>query len=93
MLEIKLQTSPTIDLGLVEPTSPALLDSRKLGDFHPRHCDTRYAIFYAVTDGKTVTLSHVLVTTGEMFFTRFRKFGGKVINGKLQIPLPRDFFA
>ncbi|WP_175781026.1 restriction endonuclease [Burkholderia anthina] len=93
LLEIKLQTSPTIDLGLVEPTSQALLDSRKLGDFHPRHCDTRYAIFYAVTDGKTVTLSHVFVTTGEMFFTRFRKFGGKVINGKLQIPLPRDFFA
>ncbi|CAG9223722.1 Restriction endonuclease [Paraburkholderia tropica] len=93
LLEIKLQTSPTIDLGLVEPTSQAPLDIQKLGRDHPRHCDTRYAIFYAITDGKTVTLTHLFVTTGEMFFTRFRQFGGKVINGKLQIPLPRDFFA
>lgn len=93
LLEIKLQTSPTIDLGLVEPSSQALLDVQKLGNDHPRHCDTRYAIFYAVTDGKMVTLTHLFVTTGEMFFTRFRQFGGKVINGKLQIPLPRDFFS
>lgn len=93
LLEIKLQTSPTIDLGLVEPTSQALLDVQKLGDTHPRHCDTRYAMFYAATDGKTVTLTHLFVTTGEKFFTRFRQFGGKVINGKLQIPLPRAFFA
>ena len=50
-------------------------------------------MFYAVTDGKTVTLTHLFVTTGEKFFTRFRQFGGKVINGKIQIPLPRNFFA
>lgn len=93
LLEIKLQTSPTIDLGLVEPSSEELMDAQKLGDMQPRHCDTRYAMFYAVTDGKTVTLTHLFVTTGEKFFTRFRKFGGKVINGKIQIPLPRNFFA
>lgn len=93
LLEVKLQSSPTIDLGLVEPSSEELLDVQKLGDTQPRHCDTRYAMFYAVTDGKTVTLTHLFVTTGEKFFTRFRKFGGKVINGKIQIPLPRDFFA
>ena len=93
LLEIKLQTSPTIDLGLVEPSSEEFLDVQKLGDTQPRHCDTRYAMFYAVTDGKTVTLTHLFVTTGEKFFTRFRKFGGKVINGKIQIPLPRNFFA
>ncbi len=93
LLEVKLQTSPTIDLGLVEPSSEEFLDVQKLGDNQPRHCDTRYAMFYAVTDGKTVTLTHLFVTTGEKFFTRFRKFGGKVINGKIQIPLPRDFFA
>jgi hypothetical protein len=93
LLEIKLQTSPTIDLGLVEPSSEELIDTQKLGDMQPRHCDTRYAMFYAVTDGKTVTLTHLFVTTGEKFFTRFRKFGGKVINGKIQIPLPRNFFA
>jgi hypothetical protein len=93
LLEIKLQTSPTIDLGLVEPSSEEFLDVQKLGDTQPRHCDTRYAMFYAVTDGKTVTLTHLFVTTGEKFFTRFRKFGGRVINGKIQIPLPRNFFA
>lgn len=93
LLEVKLQTSPTIDLGLIEPSSEDLLDVQKLGATQPRHCDTRYALFYATTDGKTVTLTHLFVTTGEKFFTRFRKFGGKVINGKIQIPLPRDFFA
>ena len=93
LLEVKLQTSPTIDLGLVQPSSEEFLDVQKLGGVQPRHCDTRYAMFYAVTDGKTVTLTHLFVTTGEKFFTRFRKFGGKVINGKIQIPLPRDFFA
>lgn len=93
LLEIKLQTSPTIDLGVVEPSSEELLDAQKLGDLQPRHCDTRYAMFYAMTDGNTVTLTHLFVTTGEKFFTRFPKFGGKGINGKIQIPLPRNFFA
>ena len=93
LLEVKLQTSPTIDLGLVEPSSEDFLDVQKLGDTLPRHCDTRYAMFYARTDGRTVTLTHLFVTTGEKFFTRFSKFGGKVINGKIQIPLPRNFFV
>lgn len=93
LLEVKLQTSPTIDLGLVEPSSEEFLDVQNLGGFQPRHCDTRYAMFYAETDGSTVKLTHLFVTTGEKFFSRFRKFGGKVINGKIQIPLPRDFFA
>jgi hypothetical protein len=93
LLELKLQTSPTIDLGLVEPSSEDLLDVSKLGNTQPRHCDTRYALFYAETDGTTVKLTHLFVTTGEKFFSRFRKFGGKGVNGKIQIPLPRDFFA
>jgi hypothetical protein len=93
LLELKLQTSPTIDLGLVEPSSQEYLDVQSLGFTQPRHCDTRYAIFYGQTDGRIVTLTHLFVTTGAMFFTRFRKFGGKTINGKIQIPLPRDFFA
>lgn len=93
LLELKLQTSPTIDLGLVEPCSEDYLDVQSLGGTQPRHCDTRYALFYAVTNGQTVTLTHLFVTTGERFFTRFRQFGGNVINGKIQIPLPRNFFA
>lgn len=93
LLEIKLQTSPTIDLGLVEPSGQDSLDVQNLGDTQPRHCDTRYAMFYAKSDGRTVRLTHLFVTTGEKFFTRFQKFGGKVINGKIQIPLPRGFFS
>ena len=92
LLEIKLQTSSTIDLGLVDPSSEDFLDISQLGDTQLRHCDTRYAIFYAITDGETVELTHIVVTTGEKFFTRFRKFGGKIINGKIQIPLPKNFF-
>lgn len=93
LLEIKLQTSPTIDLGLIEPNSQEYLDIQQIEGTKIRHCDTRYAVFYASTNGKTVTLTHVFLTTGEKFFTRFRQFGGNVINGKIQIPLPRYFFS
>ncbi|MEK7322093.1 MAG: restriction endonuclease [Pseudomonadota bacterium] len=93
LLEVKLQTSPTIDLGLVLPSSKDHLDIRQLGNYQPRHCDTRYVMFYANTDGITVTLTHLFVTTGADFFTRFKRFEGKIANGKIQLPLPRNFFA
>jgi hypothetical protein len=93
LLEVKLQTSPTIDLGLVLPSSYESLDIQQLGNYHPQHRDTRYALFYAKTDGKRVTLTHLFVTTGADFFTRFRRFEGKTINGKIQIPLPKNFFS
>lgn len=93
LLEVKLQTSPTIDLGLVLPNSQGALDIRQIGDCHPKHCDTRYALFYARTDGRQVTLTHLFVTTGADFFTRFRRFEGKVTNKKIQIRLPRNFFG
>lgn len=92
LLEVKLQTSPTIDLGLVRPDSEEALDVPKIEGRQIRHCDVRYALFYAVTDGENVTLTHLFLTTGEKFFTRFPQFQGKVLNRKLQIPLPADFF-
>lgn len=92
LLEVKLQTSPTIDLGLVLPNSEDRLDIKQLGLHHPRHCDTRYAMFFADTDGQRVSLTHLFVTNGADFFGRFRRFEGKVSNGKIQIPLPRYFF-
>lgn len=52
----------------------------------------RYAIFAAQTDGSMVTLTRLYLTTGSDFFTRFPQFQGRVLNRKLQIPLPRDFF-
>ncbi len=92
LLEVKLQTSPTIDLGLVCPNSREALDVPKIEGQRIRHCDVRYALFCAITDRDNVTLTHFFLTTGEKFFTRFPQFQGKVLNRKLQIPLPADFF-
>jgi len=92
VLEVKLQTAPTIDLGLVCPDSQAPLDIPKLRGNQLRHCDVRYALFYATTNGATVAITHFFLTTGEAFFSRFPRFQGKVLNKKLQIPLPTDFF-
>ncbi len=93
LLEVKLQLSTTIDLGLVQPSSVEPLDVDALAEGSVRHCDIRYAIFGAKTDGRKVTLTCLVLTTGEAFFTRFPAFGGRVLNKKLQIPLPRDFFG
>ncbi len=92
LLEIKLQTSPTIDLGLILPNSTEPLAVPDLGSAQPRHRDVRYAVFCGKTDGVKVTLTHLFVTTGEAFFRQFRRFEGNVKNGKLQIPLPGNFF-
>ncbi len=92
LLEVKLQTSSTIDLGLISPDSNEALDTPPMGETQMRSCDCRYAIFAARTDGEMVTLERVYVTTGESFFARFPRFGGKIVNRKIQIPLPADFF-
>lgn len=92
LLEVKLQTSPTIDLGLVCPDSTEVLDTPQIGGAQIRHCDVRYALFYATVEGDNVCLTHLFLTTGEGFFSRFPRFEGKVLNKKLQIPLPASFF-
>jgi hypothetical protein len=92
LLEIKLQTAATVDLGLVTPDSKNPLDVSPICGFHARHCDVRYLVFCGAIDGSRVTLTHQILTTGEGFFTRFVQFRGKVVNRKLQIPLPRTFF-
>lgn len=92
LLEVKLQTSPTVDLGLVKPDSEEALDVTKIEGRQIRHCDVRYALFYAATDGKVVTLTHLFLTTGERFFTRIPQCQGKVLSKKLQILLPVNFF-
>lgn len=93
LLEVKLQTAATIDLGLVRPDSEALLDLPQLRGRQMRHCDVRYAVFYASTDTVTVTLQSLFLVTGRRFFTRFTPFGGKMLNKKLQIRLPSSFFG
>ena len=88
LLEIKLQTSPTIDLGLVLPTSK--LEIKDIEQF--RHCDVRYVIFYGNIDGSNVILTKLLMCSGEKFFDHFSQFEGSVLNTKIQIPLPKNFF-
>jgi len=91
LLEVKLQMSPTIDLGLICPNSKEPL-SLIISDNKVRHCDVRYALFYGKTKGGKVTLTNVYLTTGKDFFSRFPQFQGKVINKKIQMPLPTNFF-
>lgn len=93
LLEVKLQTSPTIDLGLVTPDNVHALDVPMLNGQQVRYCDVRYALFYANTDGREVVLTHFYLTTGQSFFNRFPQFQGKVLNKKLQIHLPSSFFG
>src|SRR5208282_4571418 len=92
LLEVKLQTSQTIDLGLVRPNSTEPLDVPMIRGVQMRHCDARYAIFYARLQARRVTITHAFLTTGKDFFERFPQFQGKVLNKKLQIPLPSGFF-
>lgn len=89
LLEIKLQTSPTIDLGLVCPDSTEPIDDLPMF----RHCDVRYAVFYGSLVPLGVQLNHVILSTGADFFDYFQLFGGLVTNRKYQIPLPADFFS
>jgi hypothetical protein len=92
LLEIKLQTASTIDLGLVCPDSSEPLDVPQIENIQIRHCDTRYAIFCAKIENGYVHITHLILATGQDFFKRFPGFGGKILNRKLQIPLPADFF-
>lgn len=93
LLEVKLQSSPTIDLGHVLPTSKAPVGVGPLSGFTPRHCDTRYAVFYGEIRGDHVHLTDLHLVTGSTFFSRFRQFGGLKINGKRQMLLPRSLFG
>ena len=89
-LEVKLQMSPTIDLGLVAPSSGE--PAEELGD-DLRHCDVRYAVVYGEPAPPAgVLVTGVVVATGEHFFDEFQLFGGLVQNRKLQIPLPASIF-
>lgn len=92
LLEVKLQMAPTIDLGLVSPAREAPLDEPQILGRQARACDVRYALFSAQSDGHVVTRTRLYLTTGRDFDDRFPQFRGQVLNRKLQIRLPRDFF-
>lgn len=88
LLEVKLQTAPTIDLGLVCPDSTE--EVAAIPDF--KHCDVRYAVFYGTLVGDAVRLNHLILATGEEFFSFFQRFEGNIKNTKIQLHLPSDFF-
>ena len=88
LLELKLQTSPTVDLGLITPGS-----LEKLPHFHGLHfADIRYGIFYGTKVGDKIRLDHFVLTTGADFFCFFKRLEGNVVNKKNQIRLPKGFF-
>lgn len=92
ILEVKTQTSPTIDLGLHNPTDKAtVLETEHL---NVKTTDVRYAIFDCTTlNGSTsFRVDALYLVTGEDFNSHFPLFRGKVQNKKIQLPLPPDFF-
>lgn len=89
--EIKLQTSPTIDLGLHSPLDHAEIFSVDGQTFHSE--DVRYIVFDASLHGSSLCLDNLYVVSGQDFESAFPLFKGKVQNAKLQIPLPKDFFG
>ena len=87
LLEIKLQTSPTIDLGLVLPNSNEPLLLPEIGGVIIKHSDIRYAIFYANIDISRVIIRNVFVTTGEAFFQDFPNSKEKLLTGSCKFQL------
>ncbi len=90
LLEIKLQTSPTIDLGLHSPEDGKAIVQIEGTTFCSY--DIRYAIFNGVVNGNLVELRNLYLVTGEDFTNYFPLFQGKGTNKKIQIPLPHNFF-
>lgn len=91
MIEVKLQTSPTVDLGLASPDSSSAIAG--LEDEGLRVCDVRYAVFYAKRVDDFALVQHLALVSGEAFFSDFERMAGLGVNRKLQIPLPKSLFA
>ena len=89
LLEIKLQTSPTVDLGLISPGSA---DDVTVAGQKLRYADIRYAVVYGTVVEDQVRLDHVVLTNGADFFCYFKSLQGNVVNKKNQIRLPAGFF-
>ncbi|MGP2527112.1 restriction endonuclease [Acidaminococcus sp. LBK-2] len=90
LIEIKLQTSPTIDLGLHSPEDGHEILRTDSMFFYSD--DIRYVILDGDVQGDRVVLKHLYLVSGKDFSTYFPLFQGKILNKKLQIPLPSNFF-
>lgn len=90
VLEIKLQTARTIDLGAVLPSSKDPVVG--LGT-NIRFCDGRYLVVYGEpASGNRIRITEVVLTTGLNFFDEFQQFEGNVVNSKAQLRIPKEFF-
>ena len=88
LLEIKFQTSSTIDLGLHSPEDGAYILSLNGTDIYSE--DIRYAIFDGEVIGNYVYLKNLYLVSGQDFPKFFPIWEGK--NSKIQLPLPPNFF-
>lgn len=91
MLEVKLQTAGTIDLGLLDPDSDKPVGSFALAGLGLAPRDCRYLIVIAEIADGMIYLRKAILTTGACFSARFPRCanGG---NMKYQMALPADFF-
>lgn len=90
LIEVKLQTSPTIDLGLHSPKDGLTVIKADGKAFTSE--DIRYVVFDGEVSGSKIKLNSLYVVNGRDFPDAFPLFQGKVVNKKLQIPLPKGFF-
>ena len=90
LLEVKLQTSPTIDLGLHSPNDNEKIVTIGKTSFYSH--DIRYAIFDGKEQGDKIYLQNLYLVSGEDFQNYFPLFQGKGSNSKIQIRLPESFF-
>jgi len=90
LLEIKLQTSPTIDLGLHSPEDGAEILHVPGTTFYSE--DIRYAVIDGVVFNEAVEIRNIYLVNGHDFVDYFTLFQGKKQNAKLQMMLPQDFF-
>lgn len=88
LLEIKLQTSPTIDLGLHSPEDSAYITT--LSDTNIHSEDIRYAIFDGDVQGNQILLKNLYLVSGHVFSDYFPICKGK--SSKIQLSLPSNFF-
>jgi hypothetical protein len=93
LLEIKLQTSPTIDIGKENPSSLDVCRNISVGNYNIKNCDIRYAIFGGRIQKNTTLITELYLVSGKSFHKFFPAFQGNIVNRKIQIPLPLDFFT
>lgn len=90
LIEIKLQTSPTIDLGLHSPEDGADVVVASGATFKSE--DIRYVVFEGEVNHDKILLKYLYLVNGKDFTEAFPLFKGKGTNAKLQLPLPNNFF-